>query len=47
MSCLEAVTISGFKNFSPHSYQTLEFTGPLTLITGKGGSGKSVKTLFT
>jgi DNA repair exonuclease SbcCD ATPase subunit len=42
MASLEGLGISGFRNYSDTNLQKIEFDGPLTLVWGKNGSGKTV-----
>ncbi|KAH7138357.1 DNA repair protein rad50 [Dendryphion nanum] len=41
MSKIERLQIGGVRSFSPTHAQTIRFTGPLTLIVGSNGSGKT------
>ncbi|KAJ1605757.1 DNA repair protein RAD50 [Cryptosporidium canis] len=41
MSCLEKLVICGVRSFSPDRREGIAFEGPITLIVGQNGSGKT------
>lgn len=47
MSRIEQLSISGIRNFAPDIPEIIAFDPPVTLILGKNGSGKTVRTFQT
>lgn len=42
MSKIEKLHIQGIRSYSPKIQNSISFDGPLTIILGKNGSGKTV-----
>ena len=39
--------IQGIRSYPPHESAVIEFQTPLTLIVGKNGTGKTVRTFYS